>query len=553
MRILPVNHDIILVEVESQSQAIALNQSLTERPVPGIHEVVPASKSVLVRFHPSSINALELTREILDRDVSSPPEQSGELVRIPVRYDGDDLHEVAELTGLRVADVVARHSGALYTVAFTGFAPGFAYLVGGDPALDVPRRASPRTRIPAGAVGLAGMYTGVYPRSSPGGWQIIGSTELAMFDLGKNPPALLRPGMRVQFVQVGADGPGTVVRDSLRAGRPVPPATARTTGACDGHGGRTAGDVPAGAVSIEAPGLMSTLQDLGRPGHAALGVSPSGALDHGSVRRAARLVGNPSDSASIETFGGLRVRMIGEQVVAITGAQLSAVVVQHPEEADGAVADRRPVPLGRAFALDDGDVLELGFPSRGAVGYVSVRGGFAVEPVLGSLSSDILSGLCPRSLLKAGDVLPVGRVTNSAVAAHRAGDFDDFAAVLPAAGELTVFDVVIGPRSELFTPAAIQTLLGQEWAVTPESNRIGLRLRGSTALERRDGKEPESEGTACGALEVPPSGQPVLFMADHPVTGGYPVVASVVSGQLDMAGQMPIGARVRFREVEGVQ
>ncbi|MCD7101332.1 carboxyltransferase domain-containing protein [Pseudoclavibacter sp. 13-3] len=537
MRVLPVNTDVLLVELDELSQAVALNQSLLDDPIAGVHELVPAARTVLVRFHPTRIDAAELTRLLLQRDVSAPLGADGEIVQVPVSYDGDDLVEVAGLLGVTPAEVIAMHTASTYTVAFTGFAPGFSYLVGGDPRLDVPRRSVPRTAIPAGAVGLAGTYSGVYPRVSPGGWQIIGTTELPMFDLRRDPPATLRPGMRVRFVDV--------------TGKPDPHAAAPLTSAATGaeSGSRH-------ALEVVASGLGSTLQDLGRPGHADLGVSRSGALDHDSARLAARLVGNSSDAASIETHGGLRLRAIGEQVLAVTGARVSATIRPAPpsETAAPALPHReqgiRPVPDLQAFALRDGETLELGFPTHGSVAYVGVRGGFAVTPTLDSLSTDVLSGLGPAAL-SAGDVLPVRRASVGAVAQVWGADSTAGAPhrSLPAPGDVVTLDVVLGPRTEMFTDDAVQTLFAQQWDVTAQSNRVGLRLHGPTPLERRDHRELESEGTASGALQVPPNGQPVLFMADHPLTGGYPVIGSVASYHLNLAGQVPIGASIRFRTV----
>jgi KipI family sensor histidine kinase inhibitor len=167
-------------------------------------ELVPAARTVLVRSA-SGIKALApRVRTALDGPLPPAPEPSAELtVTIPVRYDGEDLDDVAALTGLSRDAVVAAHTGRPWRVAFGGFAPGFAYLEGGDPRLVVPRRATPRTSVPAGAVGLADSYSGVYPRTSPGGWQLIGSSDAVLWDLARTPPALLSPGRWVQFEVAG--------------------------------------------------------------------------------------------------------------------------------------------------------------------------------------------------------------------------------------------------------------------------------------------------------------------------------------------------------------
>jgi KipI family sensor histidine kinase inhibitor len=158
---------------------------------------------VLVIFDPARAGAGEVAAGLRSRRVDPAPDRGGggPLVEVPVRYGGQDLPEVARITGLRESEVVERHLRPEYVVAFCGFAPGFGYLIGGDPALQVPRRSSPRTDVPAGSVGLAGEFCGVYPRRMPGGWQLIGSTDAVLWDLTRDPPSLLPPGTRVRFVR----------------------------------------------------------------------------------------------------------------------------------------------------------------------------------------------------------------------------------------------------------------------------------------------------------------------------------------------------------------
>jgi KipI family sensor histidine kinase inhibitor len=169
-------------------------------------DLVPAARTVLVVFDDST-TAEAVVAEVRRREIGAAAEQDGALVELPVVYDGADLAEVAGLVGLTEREVVARHLGGDYRVAFCGFAPGFAYLAGADPVLRVPRRASPRTQVPAGSVGLADEFTGAYPREMPGGWQLIGRTDAALWDLDRNPPALLPPGTRVRFVEARTSGP----------------------------------------------------------------------------------------------------------------------------------------------------------------------------------------------------------------------------------------------------------------------------------------------------------------------------------------------------------
>ncbi|UAL28410.1 5-oxoprolinase subunit PxpB [Nocardioides rotundus] len=204
MRLLPYGDRALLVELADGEEALALAAALREDPPAAVGELVPAARTVLVvAADGAGVGDL---RDALERVEVTPlkdREDEGGLVEVPVVYDGEDLEDVARLTGLSAEEVVAAHTGQTWRVAFGGFAPGFGYLVGEDDRLHVPRRESSRTAVPAGAVGLAGEYAGVYPRESPGGWQLIGRTDLAMFDLDREPAALLRPGVRVRFTEAG--------------------------------------------------------------------------------------------------------------------------------------------------------------------------------------------------------------------------------------------------------------------------------------------------------------------------------------------------------------
>ena len=197
-RILEYGRDAILVECADGTEARALQATLAHRADPEIDELVPGARTVLITLagRPRSELIDFLARGPLDR---TDEVDSGPVITIPVHYDGDDLDRVAELTGLEPDDMIMTHTGQLWTVAFCGFAPGFGYLVGEHDRLKVPRRAEPRTRVPAGSVALADTYCGIYPRQSPGGWQLIGRTDATIWDQDLDPPALLRPGSRVRF------------------------------------------------------------------------------------------------------------------------------------------------------------------------------------------------------------------------------------------------------------------------------------------------------------------------------------------------------------------
>ncbi|OZD52137.1 allophanate hydrolase [Rhodococcus sp. 06-1477-1B] len=197
MRLLPAGENALLIEFADLPETMSYHRSMVRQRPDAVVDLVPAARTVLVIFDGAPAPILEWVAAL--EPAVDDPSAASEAVTIPVTYDGADLDDVARLTGLSVAEVVAAHTEQTWTVAFGGFAPGFGYLVGTDTRLHVPRRDSPRTSVPAGAVGLAGEFSGIYPRSSPGGWQLIGRSDVTLWDSERTPPALLTPGTTVRF------------------------------------------------------------------------------------------------------------------------------------------------------------------------------------------------------------------------------------------------------------------------------------------------------------------------------------------------------------------
>lgn len=283
-------------------------------------------------------------------------------------------------------------------------------------------------------------------------------------------------------------------------------------------------------LQVAATGAQLTIQDQGRPGHGSLGVSPGGAFDRGALRLANRLVGNPESAAGLEVLmGGARLRAGTPLTVAVTGAPLSVTV------------DGRSAALGAAVRLPADAELALGRPTGGMRSYLAVAGGLLGEAVFGSLSSDLTGGVGPAEL-QPGDELQVG----SPVAAPPAAD----TVALWSGPDDGVHRLAFhwGPRDDWFTDEARRLFTGTDWQVGSELDRSGVRLEGPT-LPRSRTAELASEGVTRGSVQVPSAGVPLVFGADHPATGGYPVIGVVTSADLDRLAQVRPGDRLRFRPI----
>lgn len=279
------------------------------------------------------------------------------------------------------------------------------------------------------------------------------------------------------------------------------------------------------AFEVLHPGALTTVQDLGRPGLAHLGIPRSGAADRASLRLANRLVGNPQDAACLETtLIGPRLRLLTACTIALTGAPVDAR------------ASGRPLAMNDPAHLDAGTVIRIGRVSAGLRTYVAVRGGIMGPDWFGSRSTDLLTGIGPAALA-AGQRFEVG--------AAGGGSPDGPPAPAPVLPSEPRLGVVPGPRAEHFSESARRLLVEAEFRVSGDSNRIGVRLEGPV-LDHRLGGHLRSEGVAHGSLQVPQNGQPILLLADHPTTGGYPVIGVVRTADLDLAGQLRPGDALRF-------
>jgi KipI family sensor histidine kinase inhibitor len=497
----------------------ALDQALAERPFRGFVEAVPTHRSLLVLFDRASTSFPEVADALseLARGGEAAPHPAA-LRMIPTRYggeDGPDLADVAERCGLTEAEVVARHAAREYTAFMLGFTPGFAYLGLVEDALALARRTTPRVRVPAGSVAIAGRQTGVYPVASPGGWNLIGRTSLCMFDPAQSPPASILPGDRVRFVRVSElEAPARAAPPSC--GRPGAP-----------------------ALEVLESGLLTTVQDGGRIGYRRLGVTTAGPMDAAAFGAVNAAVSNPPGAAALEcTVAGPTLRFLATTVFAVAGADLGAVL----QRSD---LGEWPVPPGVRVVGRAGNVMSFSGRRSGCRAYVAIAGGIDVPLVLGSRTTDLSGGFggFEGRPLRPGDVLGRG--------AARAFERPERALTLPSAAPGVVsVRVVLGPQEHQLSAESIRLFLDSTYTVGPTSDRVGCRLLGPR-LEHATGRaEIVSDGMVSGSIEVPADGQPIVLTADGPTTGGYPKVATVVSADVPLLGQLVPGeGRVRFEAV----
>jgi KipI family sensor histidine kinase inhibitor len=508
-RVLAVGDRAVTIELgatldeETVGRVRALDQRLREHPLSGVLETVPTYAALMVLYDRHRLSFAGLSEHLLRLAHGVEARTGvGQRVEIQAAYDGEDLPEVADACGLTRDAVVELHSGRDYSVLMLGFSPGFAYMGFVDERLQRPRRKTPRTRVPAGAIAVAGPQTGIYPRTLPGGWNLLGRTSAELFDPEAPAPALLMPGDRVRFVP-------TTVLDPRR-----PQAKADYVG--DG-------------VHVIEAGILSTIQDAGRPGLRRLAVPLTGYADVMAAQRANRCVGSPVDAPLVEVCGpGFRMRFEKTTFVAITGARTAARLERG--DLDGG---SMPMPMDAAVRVRESNVLVISTIEDGVRAYVAIAG-LEAPRLLGSASADLGSGFL--RVLRAGDRLGVGAFDSDRVARdpERAPEPKD------------EVRVILGPQADHFNPATVEVFLSALWRVGFDSDRVGARLDGPP-LVHAGPSEIVSDGMVPGCIQVPPDGRPIVMLSDCPTTGGYPKIGCVIGADLGRVAQaVPGRSAIRF-------
>ncbi len=571
-RIFPCGDSALTIECAQEISIAAyhkvqsLRRLLDSQALTGVCEIVPAFTTLTLVFDIVKLSALTATSpsqfvleqlqsllQKYDAEYSSESipnaTQSTELSverTIPVCYEtqyAPDLQELASSLHLSVEEVIRLHTESEYHVAMLGFTPGFPYLLGLNTLLAAPRKQTPRLHVPTGAVGIAGAQTGIYPLASPGGWNIIGQTPLRLFSPESSSPTLFKTGDKVRFYAVSAS----------EFERLAPTATVSTMYEPSNPTAR-----------VLHTGLLATVQDVGRFGWREYGVPQSGAADLDSLVLANMLVGNDRNDAALEILpGGFTISFERDTLIALTGASMSAEATLN--------GITKPLPSYRPVLIRSGATLRMKNPQSGIRSYLAFAGGIDTPLSLGSRSTyerARLGGMAGRALQK-GDVIgckpntpqneAVMRFFNPEESAKSVVKAQPFLAarwslrsdIVSGKHSSVTLRIIRGAEYDNLTDASKEALFGQRLCILPNSDRMGLRLR----TEHEQGftvntsRQLISRAVMPGTVQLPPDGQPIVLLADSQTTGGYPVIAHVISVDVPRAAQVRANDHIIFEEI----
>ena len=542
-----------VISKEINGRVRALKNALLSLKVDGITEMVTTYAALAVHFEPALIRRKDLIAKIeavLPGIIAAETEagqlkeapahggnEAGQVKEIPVLYGGEagpDLSDCAAKEGKMEEEIIRIHTSHEHYIYMLGFSPGHPYSARDEEPFSFGRRETPRVQIPERSVVVQRNLTNITPFSQPCGWQVIGSTPLDITDYGRSEPFLFEAGDRLKFKAIDR-AEYDRIREKEEKRRQ---AEKESVEAIFGGG---LGDGPAGGcgdssadLEILSPGLMTTVQDDGRYGYQAYGVSPAGPMDARAFHLANLLAGNPQNTAALELcVTGPEIRVNTNTTVALCGADF------------GMRIDGVPVPSYAGVPVQKGQVISFTPARRGRYGYLAFRGGIYVPEVMGSratLMKNQLGGVSGRKLA-AGDRLKLGFGLLAGGALRR------LPAEVPAAKEETVtLRVVKGPQDDMFTKESLRYFFNHGAVVTDACDRQGARLQ-TRPLEFTGAKDIVSDGISFGAIQVPGDGQPILLLADRQTTGGYAKLGTVITADLGKAGQLQPGQQVRFVEV----
>lgn len=517
------------ISEEVNKEVRKLRNFIDKEVISGITEVVPTYCTLYVFYDPLIVDIEDLQkhiRELYERakntDIS---EENSKTVEVPVKYGGEegpDLENVAKIHNMTPEEVIAKHTKPSYRVYMLGFTPGFTFLGGLPEELITERHKDPRMKVPAGSVGIARNQTGLYAVPSPGGWQLIGRTYMRFYDPEKTPPTPVQVGDYIKFKSITKKEWEQHKHEIEAVEKPFDDSAWS----------------PQGSPSMEVlqPGMLTTVQDLGRYGYQEMGITAAGAMDEISFRLANRLVGNDDNAPGLEiTLMGPKLKILSEALIAITGAQF-------PVKLNG-----KSAPMYKSFIVEEGDILEFGSTSTNMRAYLSINGGFEVPKVLGSASTGLnakVGGFKGRQLMK-NDVL---NFSNTKILESFVGFSVDPKEFL-FGWEPNNFRVVLGPDEDHFGEKGIQTFLSSEYELTDKCDRMACRLSGPTVEHNEKGPGIVSDGIAFGTVQIPGEGYPIVMLKDRQAIGGYTKIATLCTVDAFRFSQMRPGDKVTFSAV----
>jgi KipI family sensor histidine kinase inhibitor len=452
--------------------------------------------------------------------------------RIQVCYHPDvalDLAAIAKDCKLTTEQVIKLHKGNLYTVDILGFMPGFAYFSGLNPKLCLPRLASPRPAVPKGSVAIAELQTAIYPRTTPGGWNIIGRSPNILFDIQKNPPGLFMAGDQMQIEEISLDefqklDKNNHLPEIIRA--------VNKNKAC---------------IELLQPGTFSSIQDEPRSGLSHWAVGPGGACDLSSLHLANALVGNSLDTAAIEiTSSGPSLLFHETACVAWVGAECDGIV------------DGQRIPGNRPVWLNKGSTLKLSSLNPGFRTVLAIGGGLDLPSILGRAGSHISADIGPKRLEKGG-ILPLRDPKAPLKSIFLKNLFKEDAlprfpkwhvrSPFSPSSTITPVHCLAGPHLSFLSVKERELFWSTIWKVSKQSNRMGVRLEGNFKM-KKDLPNIPSQAITFGTVQFPPSQEPIIMLAEHQTTGGYPRLAEVVRSDLVKLAQIKPGNEIQLIPID---
>lgn len=500
-----------------------------------IEGTIPSYCALMIIYKPEIIKCneiIDLARNLV-KGIKDAGKIEKEIVEIPVLYGGEtgaDLEYVAWYNNLSEADVIKYHSGSEYLIYMLGFTPGFPYLGGMNKRISTPRLETPRVKIAAGSVGIAGEQTGIYSIGSPGGWQIIGQTPLNLYDAQRENPILLKAGQYIRFKPITKKEFNKI--KSLNKWQNflnIILSRKNKKLECDKNQVQDKK-----GFKVVSPGFLTTVQDLGRYKYQAFGVSVSGAMDQRALKLSNILVDNDINEAGLEvTMLGPTLEFTEDNIIAITGGDLMPQI------------NNVDISMYTALVCHKGDKLSFKGIKSGSRAYIAFAGGLSVPTVMGSKSTYTkanIGGFKGRKLEKYDEI----GFENPKVSIHnlskRTLNMDNH-----FSNEISL-RVIMGPQDDYFTEDGIKTFLNSIYTVSNEFDRMGCRLEGAKIQHKNDGNI-ISDGIAFGAIQVPSHGTPIIMLADRQTVGGYTKIANVISVDLPRLAQAKPGDKINFINV----